>query len=101
MDSACRGHFRLRIQEVPKSLEADKEYRLLILSLLRMPISPLRRGRVINVTSCRSMRQQSIALRLVCNGTQQTFTSKSLLSVTISIASNVVPNQRDLWGLPS
>src|SRR5262245_10847593 len=43
MDSACRGHFRLRIQEVPKSLEADKEYRLLILSLLRMPISPRRR----------------------------------------------------------
>ena len=29
-----------------------------ILSLLRMPISPLRRGRVVNLTSCRSIRQQ-------------------------------------------
>src|SRR4030095_10750371 len=43
MDSACRSNFRLRIQEVQKSLEADTEYRVLILSLLRMPISPLRR----------------------------------------------------------
>ena len=31
MDSACRFDFRLGIQEVPKSLEADKEYRLLTL----------------------------------------------------------------------
>jgi hypothetical protein len=40
--SAYCGRFCRSIQEVPKSLEVDKGRRLAILSLLRMPISPLR-----------------------------------------------------------
>ena len=42
MASVHRSHLSLPIQKVRKSLEADKRCRLSILSLLRMPISPLR-----------------------------------------------------------
>jgi hypothetical protein len=47
-DSAYCGRFCRSIQEVPKSLEVDKGRRLAILSLLRMPISPLRRKETRN-----------------------------------------------------
>src|SRR5438552_3387494 len=43
MNSARPGVYLGPIQRVRKSLEADKRCRLSILSLLRMPISPLRR----------------------------------------------------------
>ena len=61
MNLARPGVYLGPIQRVRKSLEADKRCRLSILSLLRMPISPLRRGRGFNVTSCRSSSQQSLA----------------------------------------
>ena len=43
MASVHRSHLSLLIQKVRKSLEAGERCRLSILSLLRMPISPLRR----------------------------------------------------------
>ena len=43
MNSARHGVYLGPLQRVRKSLEADKRCRLSILSLLRMPISPLRR----------------------------------------------------------
>jgi hypothetical protein len=67
-----------------------------ILSLLRMPISPLRRGRVLNLTPCRSKRQQH-RRRRVCTDTQQTLTFKSL---PISTTSKCRSNPCDAHGLP-
>jgi hypothetical protein len=65
-----------------------------------MPISPLRRGRVLNLTSCRSMRQQHRRSDSSSTDTQQTLTLKSLLRMPISIASNRRSNPCDVYGLP-
>jgi hypothetical protein len=72
-----------------------------ILSLLRMPISPLRRGRVLNLTSYRSMRQPHLALRGACTDTQQTLRIKSLLRMPNLDASNCRSNPCDACGLPA
>ena len=59
-----------------------------------MPISPLRLKRVLNVTSCRSMRQHGIGPRFVCLRRSRLY-GKSLLRMPISIAATVVV--RSVW----
>jgi hypothetical protein len=48
-----------------------------------MPISPLRRGRVFNLTSCRSIRQQHRRSDSSSTDTQQTLTLGSLLRMPL------------------
>jgi hypothetical protein len=67
-----------------------------ILSLLRMPISPLRPGTSFNLTSCGSMRQQHRRSDSSSTDTQQTLTLKSLLRMPISTASNRRSNPCDV-----
>jgi len=65
MASVHRSHLSLLIQKVRKSLTADKRCRLLILSLLRMPISPLRlKGQLLERNPLRISQQRGRSLRM-------------------------------------
>src|SRR5262245_1766378 len=59
-----RNHSCLRIQKDVKSFEADRKNRVAVLSLLRMPISPLRRCQTSTVYQ--NQQQNQLVMSPIC-----------------------------------